>query len=276
MGGGGGGAVQGIVGAMGTVVGMHEGAKQQRRAIAAAEKGAELQAETQREINAANILANREAQERALKFAREQQRVAQEAVAPWREQGAGALKVLQEKMAAGPGEFRPEEIPGYEYGYRQFIEKPLQAQASATGSLRSGALQKELSKQAQDYTNTQYDNFLNRFYSSLQPYQSMAGLGQTSGLAGANIAGQLGQSGSNILSQFVPQTPPDVSSQYAARAAGEMGMGKIYGDALTGISRNILPVISQYGQYNRQQVQPQVTSQPASWESYYNNPEAME
>jgi hypothetical protein len=269
---GGGDVVGALVGAGATVVGGVEASKRQEGAIKAAEEGARRQAALQREINAANILANREAQDRAIKFAFEQQRIAQEAVAPWREQGAGALKVLQQKMAAGPGEFRPEETPGYEYGYKQFIERPLQGQA--TGGLRAQAVQKELSKEAKDYANTQYDNFLNRFYSSLQPYQSMAGLGQTSGLSSVNVAGQMSQTGSNILSQYVPQTAPDVSSQYAARAAGALGAGKIFGDTLTGISQNILPYMSQYAQYSRPQIQ--TTSQPASWESYYNNPEAME
>lgn len=101
-------------------------------------------------------------------------------IAPWMEHGEVALKELNTMMAEGPGEFVPSEDPGYKFGYEEFVEKPTLRGAAARGGLRSGATEKALTRYASDYASTKYDNFLNRYYNKLTPYQSMAGLGQTS------------------------------------------------------------------------------------------------
>ncbi len=120
--------------------------------------------------------------------------------APWREAGTRALNVLEKKINAGPGEFNPENEPGYQFGYGEFVEKPTLAMASATGRLGSGRTQKELTRYASDYASTKYDNFLDRWLKSLSPYQSMAGVGQSSAAQGSSQATNLGTSlGANAI-----------------------------------------------------------------------------
>jgi len=232
------------------------------RAGRTARRGAEAQAEAQRYAADLNLQAQQEAiaaekegRREALGLQRELTQQAREDVAPWRQAGANALTQLQERIQAGPGEFRPTEDPGYKFGYEEFIQKPAESQASALGTLRSGALQKDLTRYAQDYASTKYDNFLNRFYQSLTPLQSMAGLGQTSagqmaGISAGSTAPQLaaggGQAQANLLTRYQHQAP-DVSSAYAAQAAGQMAQGNIYGNMVGNIGQNI----GQYMQYRQ-------------------------
>lgn len=254
MGGGGGG---GYAALLGSVISHGSQASEASKAARATKKGAEIQAEAQKEINLENIAAQKEAQDKSIRFQREQQEKALEQIAPWREAGTRALGTLEEKMAAGPGEFRPEEMPGYEYGYKKFVEDPLMSKAAVTGDVRSGSIQKALAKEAQDYASTQYDNFLNRFYTSLQPFQATAGLAQTAGQTGAGVASQMGAQGGNILSQYTPRKTPDLSSAYSAEAAGHLARGKIWGQGITDITQNILPYMMNYKQQQRMPVQQQ-------------------
>ena len=116
--------------------------------------------------------------------------------APWREAGERALGTIEEQIAAGPGEFDPTETPGYEFGFKSFIEQPYLSAQGAKGKRLSGETVKGLTRYAQDYAETSYDNFLRRYYQKMQPLQSMAGVGITAaggqaeaaGTAGANIA----------------------------------------------------------------------------------------
>ncbi len=131
--------------------------------------------------------------------------------APWREAGERALGTLEEQIEAGPGEFDPKTTPGYEFGFKNFIEQPYLASQSARGKRLSGETVKGLTRYAQDYAETSYDNFLQRYYQKLNPLQSMAGVGVTAaggqaeatGAAGSNIAGLQYQ---NALNQGNIQT----------------------------------------------------------------------
>ena len=106
-------------------------------------------------------------------------------------------------IAEGPGEFVPEEDPGYRFGFENFIRDPYLAQASATGRLGTatednlmglpGGAMQEITRYASDYATTKYDNFLDRWYQSLTPYQSLAGVGQTTAAQGAQNAITSGQ-----------------------------------------------------------------------------------
>ena len=102
---------------------------------------------------------------------------------PWMEGGEWGLKKLKKLIRKGPGEFRPKDQPGYNFGYKQFVEKPTLRAASALGTTRSGKTMKALSRYSQNYASTQYDQWLNRYYKKLQPYQNLASMG-------ASAAGQ--------------------------------------------------------------------------------------
>jgi len=152
-----------------------------------------------------------------------------EDTAPWREAGEKALNLLAPKIEAGPGEFVPSEDPGYQFGYQEQVEKPLLRSASAGGRLGGGRNLKELSRYASDYASTKYDNFLNRWYQSLNPLQSLSGVGQTTAT----------QQGQNALAtgQMVGQNILDAGQ---ARASGYQQAGAAVGQAVGGLGQSAL------------------------------------
>lgn len=159
--------------------------------IYSANKAANAQedaAGTATDVSYWNTINSIKAQQQALSQARED-------VAPWRKVGTRAIYDLQNQVNKGPGTFRPEDQPGYQFGYQEFVEKPTLRAAAATGQLGSGSTLKALSRYAQDYASTSYDNWLNRYYQSLNPNLTLAGLGENaatfSGNAGINSAGQV-------------------------------------------------------------------------------------
>lgn len=129
----------------------------------------------------------------------------------------------------GPGEFIPEEDPGYEFGYQESVEKPLLRGAAATGRLGDGRTMKELTRYASDYASTKYDNFLSRYYDSLKPLQSMAGIGQTTAAQSSQNALVTGQ---NIAQRQV--------GAGEARASGYIDQGNVWGGAVSGLGQNAL------------------------------------
>lgn len=115
-----------------------------------------------------------------------------EDLAPWRESGATAVKSLADKVAAGPGELT--KSPGYQFRLDEGT-RALNRSAAARGTLGSGAQQKNLLRYGQNYATNEYDNFLNRYYQSLTPLQSLSGLGLTS-------TGQTAQLGANAVTNM--------------------------------------------------------------------------
>ncbi len=111
---------------------------------------------------------------------------------PWRAAGEDALKLYDEKIKAGPGEFT--ESPGYKFR-KEEGEKAARRAASAKGELGSGKFGKELVRYAGEVKGDEYDRFLARFYQSLEPLRQMAGVGQASAAgqaaAGSAAAGQI-------------------------------------------------------------------------------------
>lgn len=151
--------------------------------------GAESQKEESRKA--------KRAQTRAAELARfDQQRMfgqAESGMAPWRKAGKEAFDRYQEKVYAGPGEFVPEDDPGYKFGYEEFVEKPQLRAAAAGGRLGDTRTQKELTRYASDYASTKYDNYLDRWYKSLQPLQGMADMGYEAQRESSNRTMGLGQ-----------------------------------------------------------------------------------
>ena len=109
---------------------------------------------------------------------------------PWRLAGGRALTELEAGYAEGPGEFVPEDQPGYKFGFEKFVKDPYLSGQSARGKRLSGETVKGLTRYASDYAETSYDNFLRRYYDRLRIPESIAGLGQvaTSGTTAAGMA----------------------------------------------------------------------------------------
>ncbi len=128
---------------------------------------------------------------------------------PYRDSGANALNTLYSKVNAGPGSFT--ESPGYQWRLSQGVNA-LDRSASAKGRLMSGAQTKAVTRYGQDYGAGEYQNWLNQWYQSLQPYQNLATMGQ-------NAATMTGQAGLNT-GQVVGQ---NMLRQGEATAAGTLG-----------------------------------------------------
>jgi len=94
---------------------------------------------------------------------------------PWRAAGAGALGTLQQKMAAGPGEF--ETSPGYQFRLEQG-QKAIESSAAARGGALSGRAIKEAARFGQGLASNEYQSFIDRYHQSMAPYQQMSGRGQ--------------------------------------------------------------------------------------------------
>ena len=95
-------------------------------------------------------------------------------LSPWRKAGTDALGQLQTKIAAGPGEF--EESPGYQFRLGEG-QKAIERGAAARGGALSGAAVKAGMRYGQDFATKDYDNFLRRYYDSMQPLERMSGQG---------------------------------------------------------------------------------------------------
>jgi hypothetical protein len=138
------------------------------------------------------------AQERAARNATALQKymyeTSREDYAPWREAGTNAISALASKIAEGPGNYI--ESPGYDFRLAEG-QKAIERSAAARGTVLDPATSKALIRYSQDYATNDYDNFLTRYYNSLTPFQSLAGLGMTAvggtTQAGMNAANQMSQ-----------------------------------------------------------------------------------
>jgi hypothetical protein len=108
---------------------------------------------------------------------------------PWREAGQNALQTLQQKIAAGPGDYK--KSPGYDFRMGEGT-KAINNSAAARGGAQSGAASKALTRFGQDYATGDYQNFLGNYYQSLAPLQSLAGQGMTTANASASNANNVG------------------------------------------------------------------------------------
>ena len=195
-------------------------------------------------------------------------------MAPWRNQGQMALNALQKIMIAGPGKFKAS--PGYQWTLDQGLQGAQRA-ASAGGANRSGAHMKAATEYAEGLASTEYDNFLNRYYKSLTPYQALAGIGQSAAATQSSNAMGTGNALAGIY-----------QNQGQALAAGQLGAGQAQAAGMMGMGNTAANFGSWYGQNQFQQqllnnmfpqsyIQPKMgsTNQLAAWNpnttgAYYN------
>jgi hypothetical protein len=183
-----GGAIGGIIGGAGSIIGSLIGAGATKKAASQAANAADAATAAQLEM----YYQTREDQ------------------APWRTAGTEAVNTLLGKVMAGPGEYT--KSPYYNFLMGEGT-KALERGAAARGRQLSGAQAKALEGYGQNLASTDYDKWLGRWYQSLTPYQSLAGLGQTS-------VAQTGQAGAQAAANMVA---PQLYGG-SARAAGTLGM----------------------------------------------------
>ena len=102
-----------------------------------------------------------------------------------------------------PANFLANQDPGYAFRMSEGM-KGLERSAAARGGLLSGAALKGITRYGQGLASDEYQNAFNRYQTqranTLNPFASLAGVGQTSANTMTNAAGQFGQQiGSNII-----------------------------------------------------------------------------
>ena len=135
------------------------------------------------------------------------------------------------KLVPGTGEMLMpefEESPGYQFTLKEG-KRAIQNALSAMGANRSGRHLRAATEHAEGLASTEYDNFLNRWYRSLNPYFSLAGQGQVA----TQATGQMGAGAAAGASQ---------AGIYAgdARAAGAINQANALTGAITGGANQLL------------------------------------
>lgn len=127
--------------------------------------------------------------------------------------------------------------------YNWLLGKGIEAQqrgASARGNVLSGKSDKDLMRYGQGLASLDYDKARSRWFQDLTPLQSMAGLGQTTAVQGAQMGTQVGRSiGQNYLAAG------------RARASGYINQANIAGAGIKSGVENYL----MYNYMNRQPMQ---------------------
>lgn len=112
-----------------------------------------------------------------------------------------ALEQLKAQLGKGFTPTNVQNEAGYKFGMDQGMQA-LQNQLAARGMRNSGAALKAGTKFAQDYAGTKYDTAFNRNLQALNPFMSLAGLGQvgagTIANAGQNYANQMGNNATTM------------------------------------------------------------------------------
>ena len=142
---------------------------------------------------------------------------------PYQEAGVNALNKLQglaDYKLFGMDSFTKD--PGYGFRLAEG-QKALDRQAAARGGLISGGALKAAQRYGQEMGSQEYQNAFNRYQTersaTLNPLQSLAGVGQTAANTIGSAAGQFGANAGNLM-----------TSAGAARASGYVGGA----NALTG------------------------------------------
>jgi hypothetical protein len=142
--------------------------------------------------------------------------------APWRKAGETALNTLSSKIATGPGDYTSS--PGYAFRTAEG-QKAIERSAAAKGNVLSPATSKTLTRFGQDYATGDYQNFLANYYQSLTPYQSLAGVGQTTAMNTANQGNQVGASiGANTIAAGNAQAGGAINTANAITGAANSGI----------------------------------------------------
>lgn len=209
----------------------------------AARSGANAQADAARD--AANATANATAE--SVAESRRQYDLARADMTPWRESGVNALAKLVNKVNAGPGDYTKSE--GYDFRLSEG-NKAIERSAAARGSVLSGGTLKALTRFGQEYATSDYDNFLRRYYESLNPLQSLAGVGQSSSAQTASLGAQSAANIANTTMAGASGVSNALLQGGQAQAAGAINQANIYTGATNSIASLVNKVNENAGMAN--------------------------
>ena len=156
-------------------------------------------------------------------------------VAPNREQFKLAGGDVNDPMFGkyATAEYTPEMFakgidPGYQFRLKEGMQG-LERSSAARGNLLSGGTLKGIQRYGQDMASQEFTNAFNRYQAersgTLNPYQSMAGMGQS-------VAAQVGNTGMNYANQ-VGETYQNAAN---ARASGYVGGANAIGGTIGNLS----------------------------------------
>lgn len=193
-------------------------------------ESAEMMANAQKE--AARLQA--EAQDRATGELRRQYDETGQVLKPWVTAGTKALGTLQEKVQAGPGAFTAS--PGYQFRLGEGM-RAIEQSAAARGKQLSGQTMMGLQEYGQGMATMEYDKFLNQYYQSLTPFESLS----SAGLNAAARTGQAGQAMASNIAQIETGTANAIaqgllqsaSAQGSYMTSGAAGAGNALQNAAT-------------------------------------------
>lgn len=173
--------------------------------------------------------------------------------APWRAAGERALTKLEAASDYKPftmNQFNAD--PGYGFRLSEG-QKALERSAAARGGLLSGSTGKALTRFGQEMGSQEYQNAFNRYQAeraaTLQPLQSLAGVGQTAANALTNAAGSYG---SNLGELAIGAGNARASAYVGQANALNQGLGTYLNyqqgqNMINAVNRNNYGV--NYGQY---------------------------
>lgn len=144
---------------------------------------------------------------------------------PWRVAGTDAVNELSRRVQDGPGEY--QQSPGYNFRLMEG-NKAIERSAAARGSTLDPSTMNALQRYGQDYATNDYDNFLNRYYQSLTPFQALAGSGQTA--TGSTSAA--GASAAALQGQYAMAPVQYAGGEQRAQAQGQANQANLWGNAL--------------------------------------------
>lgn len=229
-------SIAGVAGAIigGAVVGAYSSRQASKAQSRAAQQGIESNERVaQMQIDAQNAMFDKQ----------------QELQKPFRDIGLNAqnklVGMLNGKYARDFSMADYEQDPGYAFRLKQGM-KGLESTAAARGGLLSGNALRAASQYNQDMASQEYQNAFNRYQinrsNQLQPWQSLAGMGQTATNVLGNAASQQGAGISNALGQM---------GQGNAQAYSDMGNARASG--YVGATNSLTSGLGQYLNYNQGQ-----------------------
>ena len=213
-------------------------------------KAADTQAGAARDAASTQAASNRE----AIALQREMFERQIELQEPFRQAGLAGqnrltalLGVGEDRSAADFGKYASAEFgadkfqadPSYAFRMSEGM-KALERSAAARGGLLSGATLKGIQRYGQDLASTEFQNAFNRYQTertnTLNPFQSLAGVAQTSANTLGGQAGQYGANVGNLMSATGASNANALLAAGNARASAYQGYGTAAGQAIQGIS----------------------------------------
>lgn len=225
-----GAAIPAIIGGIGSIGG-----------AALSSRGANKAAKAQSDTSLQVAQMQKQAQDEALAFQKQQYGEQQQRMEPWMQSGREGLQQLgQMGQFQAPGAAGMNEDPGYQFRLAEG-QKAMERSAAGRGAALGGGAMKAAERYGQGMASQEYGNVYARrageYQQQLNRLENQAGVGQTTGqnlgVMGQNAANQMG----NILQYGANQQGGAMQNAAAARASGYINSGNTWGNVVSGLGQ---------------------------------------